>query len=119
MSFVSSLFGRSNTPDPRATHQLYRVPVTIVIEIPVAAPSPELAADPAVVSAALPHIFNDLESAIGASGEISVSVGVPTVVNQMADLRPAYHSALPYEHPSHPTTQDLDCREWLQLPPTH
>ena len=113
MSLLSSLLGRADGMDPRTTHRLYKVPVTITIEIPVVAPSPDIASDPDVLKAALPHIISDLESAIGSPGQMTASIGPPSVVIQISDLPSLYAVTLPYEHPLHPTSQDLDCREWL------
>ena len=113
MSIFSSLLGRGSGVDPRQTHQLYRVPITITLEVPVAAPSAAVASSPEVLVAALPHILNDLQSALGFTGDSIAKIGTPTVVGRIEDLPLQYHSALPYEHPSHPTTRDLDCQNWL------
>ncbi len=109
MGIISRIFRKSSQSDPRATHRLFKLPVTITIEIPVAAPSLELAADPLLVTAAWPHILSDLESLT----VLEISAGNPSDVGQLDELQTLYHEALPYEHPAHPTSRDLDCREWL------
>lgn len=113
MSILSRIIGPGSNTDPRQTHQLYRVPITITVDIPVAAPSAEVASSPEVVAASLPHIVNDLQSALGPIGESIARIGTPTIVDRIEDLPLHYHAALPYEHPSHPTTKDLECRNWI------
>lgn len=113
MSIFTSLLGRRSGADPKQTHQLYRVPITITLEIPVAAPSADIASSHEVFAAAMPHILNDLQCALASTGDSIAKIGIPTVVGRIEDLPLQYHAALPYEHPSHPTAKDLDCRTWL------
>ena len=99
--------------EPPSTHRLYRVRAKITLDIPVVAPSAEIAAAPEVLSESLPYLLEDLESIHEFENDITVELGEAHLVTAKEELPAAYRSALPYEHPDHPTDVDIECYKWL------